>query len=292
MQQALQTAEYVPGIITDMDNNTYHSHHAISSTDIKLVMRSLYHYHSEKINDDPELKKERTKALNIGTAFHILALEPEKFDKYIAVDPDDYPTKKECGRTIEDQRAEFCAKHPGKIILKAKDIDDKKRGMAKAIRNDAAARYLLQGKGLVESSLFAIEPTYNIECKIRPDWLRDDDLIVDLKSAEDASDEAFDRSIWNYKYHVSAAFYMDIFEQVKGRKAAGFVLLPVESKPPYAVGNPVLLEEGDDWINIGRKSYFESLQKLSQAFTTKKYPAYGSEIRKSMPKPWMNNLTN
>jgi len=278
-------------ILKHISNEEYHASTAISKSGLDLIAKSPAHYHAEKINEDPELKRERTKSLDIGTAFHLLALEPESFDANIAVDADKYPTKKECGRTIEEQRAEFAAANAGKVIIRESDLDSKLRKMADSIRNHPAARYLLQGKGMVEASIFCKDTIHGVNCRVRPDWLREDGLIIDLKTTKDASASGFDKAIWNYRYHVQAAFYMDMYEVVTGKRSPGFVLIPVENTAPFLAGEPVLIEEGDDWLNIGRRAYLENIETYARCLETGKWPGYGEKVRKSMPMPWMNNLT-
>lgn len=283
---ALQRAEFVPHIIADMSNEDYHSQPAISKSGLDLIAKSPAHFYAEKISTDESIKREQTKSLDIGTAFHLLALEPENFDKYIAIDSDSYPTKKECGRTIEQQRDEFAASNPGKIILREKDMEGL-RERAKSIRNHPAAKYLLQGNGMVEPSVFARQPFFEIDCRIRPDWLRHDDLIIDLKTTKDASAHGFDKAIFNYRYHVQAAFYMDMYELATGKKSPGFVLIPVENSAPFLTGEPVLIEEGDLWLDIGRREYMANIETYGHCLDTGIYPGYGNEIRKSIPPQWV-----
>lgn len=287
---AILKQEFVPHIIEDMSNEEYHSSDFVSKSGLDLVAKTPAHYYFEKIHDDQDLKHERTKSLNVGTAFHYLALEPANFDKHIAIDPDNYPTKKECGRTIDEQRQEFIDRNYGKIILRPNNMDNL-HNMAQSIRNHPAAKYLLQGKGMVEPSIFAREPIYDIDCRVRPDWLREDGLIIDLKTTRDASPAGFDKAIWNYRYHVQAAFYMDMYELATGKKPQGFVLIPVENSAPFLTGEPVLIEEGDDWLNIGRRAYMENIETYAKCIKSGIWPGYGTEVRKSMPAPWMNNLT-
>lgn len=289
MQTALVKPEFVPHVIADMSNEEYHSSDFISKSGLDLVAKTPAHYYWQKISEDEDMKRERTKSMNTGTAFHYLALEPDNFDRHIAIDADSYPTKKECGRTIEEQRQEFANSNPGKVILRKSDMENMHH-MARSIRNHPAARYLLQGKGMVEASMFAKDPIYDVGCRIRPDWLRDDGFIIDLKTTKDASASGFDKAIWNFRYHVQAAFYMDLYEWVRGKKAAGFALIPVENHAPFLTGEPVLIEEGDDWLNIGRRAYLENIETYARCLQQDKWPGYGEQVRKSMPPVWANNL--
>ena len=91
-----------------------------------------------------------------------------------------------------------------------------------------------------------------ILCRCRPDFWREDDIIVDVKTTEDASPEEFSRSLAKWRYHVQAPFYMDGIELATGRRPKGFVFLVVEKKPPYAVAAYTLDPES---IELGRSEY-------------------------------------
>jgi hypothetical protein len=56
-------------IRTDLTNEQYHAHHAISSSDVKAAARSLAHWKGAE--------RKESLALDIGTAFHEMTLEPE-----------------------------------------------------------------------------------------------------------------------------------------------------------------------------------------------------------------------
>jgi PDDEXK-like domain of unknown function (DUF3799) len=271
-----------PGIFPDMSNEAYHEHHAISKSGLDLIRRSPFHYWAEKSSDDDDLKRKTTKAMNIGTAFHLLALEPEKFDARIAVAPDlNLSTKigKETWRVFEEES-------PGKILLRPADMDGLSE-MAKSIRNHAGARYLLQGKGMVEASMFWRESIYGIDCRCRPDWMRDDGLLIDVKTTDNASPEVFDRHFWNMRYHVQGAFYVDGFEAILKAPCPGFAFIVVEKKPPYAVSLRILTAE---YVNIGRRAYLEDIETFARCQRENDWPGYGLEVREIHPPAWANNL--
>jgi exodeoxyribonuclease VIII len=114
-----------------------------------------------------------------------------------------------------------------------------------------------------------------IECKARPDFLREGHLIVDVKSTDDASYRAFQRSLANFQYHVQAAFYLDGASAVLGQNFNEFVVLAVEKDPPYAV-NTFLLDEA--MINEGRALYRRALQMLKCCMEAKVFPAYPDQL--------------
>lgn len=279
---ALQIKEFVPHVIADMTNEQYHSHSAISKSSLDLIRRSPLHYYIEKIGTDEDLKRKQTKAMNVGTAFHLLALEPDKFDAHVAVSPELNKATKEGKATW----AAFEAANQGKILLRPDDMEDL-REMAKMIQAHPAAKFLLQGKGMVEASIFWRDDIYNADCRARPDWMRDDGLLIDIKTCEDASPAQFDRHFWNYRYHVQAAFYLDGYKAVYGKESPGFVFIVVEKKPPYAVSVRMITPE---YTEIGRRAYLENLETYAKCLETGIFPGYGNEVIEIHPPAWANNL--
>lgn len=272
----------MPHLITTMSNEEYHSSDAISKSGLDLIHRSPLHYFCEKIGDDPDKKRKQTKAMAVGTAFHLMALEPEKFDEAVAVAPDvDL-------RTIKGKEAfkEFEAINASKIILRSPDMDDL-REMANSIREHAGARYLLQGKGMVEASMFWQEDSQGVDCRIRPDWMRDDGLLIDIKTTENAAPDVFDRHFWNFRYHVQSAFYLDGYEAVHKKASPGFVFIVVEKKPPYAVSLRMVTAE---YVDIGRRAYLDDLATYARCLRENEWPGYGLEVREIHPPAWANAL--
>ena len=91
---------------------------------------------------------------------------------------------------------------------------------------------------------------YNVNCKGMLDYHRDD-MIIDLKTTQDASYNGFMRSVRKYKYHKQAAYYMDAV------KAYRFIIIAIEKTPPFSIN---VFELGDDMIDEGRDMYNHELE--------------------------------
>jgi exodeoxyribonuclease VIII len=131
--------------------------------------------------------------------------------------------------------------------------------------------------GKAEQSVYWTDPVTGILCRCRPDFWREDDIIVDVKTTEDASPEEFSRSLAKWRYHVQAPFYMDGIELATGRRPKGFVFLVVEKKPPYAVAAYTLDPES---IELGRAEYRADLERLAECQRTDQWPGFGGTIQK------------
>lgn len=140
--------------------------------------------------------------------------------------------------------------------------------------------------GKAEKSVYWIDATTGVLCRCRPDWWRDDNLIVDLKTTEDASPEGFARSIAKFRYDVQDAFYTDGVQQATGKRPKAFVFIAVEKKPPYGVGVYVLDAETKD---LGRAQYQHDLRVYAECLRTGEWPGYGDKIQTISLPAWHAN---
>lgn len=159
--------------------------------------------------------------------------------------------------------------------------------MRDALMAHPAANALLTGvPGEAEKSVYWIDATTGVLCRCRPDWWRDDNLIVDLKTTEDASPEGFARSIAKFRYDVQDAFYTDGVQQATGKRPKAFVFIAVEKKPPYGVGVYVLDAETKD---LGRAQYQHDLRVYAECVRTGVWPGYGDKIQTISLPAWHAN---
>lgn len=196
---------------------------ALSSSDLKQVLRSPAHYIAYKANRMPE-----TKAQRFGSLAHKAILEPAFFRPLVA--PKVYRRTKE-GKAAWEQ---FLAAAVDVDVVDADELLDIE-GMVAAVKESPEAQKLLK-TGVAEISAYASYGSVDLRC--RPDWRCDSRrLLVNLKTAEDASPDAFVRQVANYKYHVQAAVEMYIAASIWQVPPTDlqYRWLVVEKEPPYAV---------------------------------------------------------
>lgn len=249
------------GLVPHMSAEDYHAHSAIGSTTLARARRSWAHALTPF---------ERTAALDFGSAFHTLAGEPKLFkEKYAKAPVCDRRTKE--GKEIY---ARFEAQNQGKTILKSDEFDALDGMLASLIQHKIGLA-LLTG-GMAEVSAFWTDQETGIACKCRPDYLRTNDVIVDIKTAEDASQDAFQRTLSLYGRHIQTAIYLDGLTAITGRKFTNFVHLVIEKKPPYAIA---IYSLDDDSIEQGRREYKNLLKQYSFCQKLDHYPAYPEEVQ-------------
>lgn len=84
-QAATEPPHFEPGRYPDIPNETYHASNGISSTMLKDARISLMYYQRRHITK--VIQRERSEALDFGSLFHTLVLEPEKLNAEFSLPP-------------------------------------------------------------------------------------------------------------------------------------------------------------------------------------------------------------
>lgn len=174
-----------------------------------------------------------------------------------------------------DVQAEWHQNNGHRTVLPAEHFDQLRAMLESVMAHPAASALLTGAKGKAEQSVYWIDAITGQLCRCRPDFWREDNIIVDVKTAEDASPEGFAKSIANWRYHVQHAIYVDGVKAATGKEPR-FVFLVVEKKPPYAVAVYVLDPES---IALGRAEYRRDLQLYAECVRSGQWPGYGEKIQ-------------
>jgi len=258
-----------PGLIERLPFADYCAIEAVNHSSLKHLARSPAHFKAaaEKVDEAD------SKALRIGRAFHMASLEPHLFEECYVAKPEGIDR-----RTKEGKEAwalfELTAGH--KEIL-AGDEYECATAMAGAVLMHPTARTVVNdAPGLVEASFVWRDPATGILCKGRADrTVTSQRLLVDLKSTEDASPGAFQRSAFKYGYHRQMAMYLDGLAAV-GHPMEGALLVAVEKTPPYALAVYLLAE---DAISFGRSEYRTLLGILKSCQESGDWPGYPEDVQ-------------
>jgi exodeoxyribonuclease VIII len=251
------------GIIPGIPIDEYHAHKSVSKSQLDQMAKSPAHYLASLTTPRKE-----TSAMRIGSIFHGMVLEPERVK--IAVAPVCDKRTKEGKATWEA----FCLENHGAEIVTA-DEGEMLNGMAESIRKHPAASALLNGPGIAEGSCFWSDEQSGELCRCRPDFYREDGIVVDLKTTEDASLDGFTRSVAKYNYAVQAAFYSDGVEAATSMPVRGFAFIACEKTPPYAVQ---CFQLDFQAMEAGRVIYRTLLLDLADCKIAGNYPAYSNKI--------------
>lgn len=178
---------------------------------------------------------------DIGTAAHLMALEPEKFDGAIRI-VEEADWRKAAAREAAEQ-----ARADGLIPFLRKEVTALQEAR-EALWKEPLVRMALTG-GEAEKSLFWQDEGTGMWCRIRPDYIpRGGKRLFDYKTAASAAPADFGKTIYRNGYHQQAAWYLDGYEAVTGSRPEEFWFIVQEKAAPYLVAfyrmDPLSIEMG------------------------------------------------
>lgn len=254
------------GWVRELEAEEYHSGGEVSASFLKTFSaKSPAHAQAERLAPPQE-----TPALRFGRAVHARILEPEAFEKRYAIAPRvDRRTK--LGRELWEI---FQAGHPNAEAL-TEDEAVLLDGIAGAVESHPLAPDLLQG-GEAELSGFWTDPEHGLPCRCRPDYARlADGVLIDLKTAVDASPAAFARSIATFGYAIQAAHYAEAVRILTGERLRDWLFIVVEKTPPFAVA---VYRLDSDALRAGHAARCRALHRLAECMASDRWPGYSEHI--------------
>lgn len=239
----------------------YHGNYRtyLSSSDLRRILRSPAHYRAPN--------PPTTQAQEIGTLVHERILEPDLWEARRR------PSARIDRRTKEGKAlAEWQSSQEESLGLKfiPEDLYNTIEAIADSVHASVGSTGLLTG-GVGELSGFCNINDVNI--RVRPDYLKDD-VIVDLKTCQDARPEAFVRSIFQYGYDVQAALYETAAWTIDGKQRE-FIWIAVEKEPPYGV---CIYRASSDVIARGQVAYEKAIEIYKTCSALDVWPGYSTEI--------------
>jgi hypothetical protein len=244
-------ADLLLGVRRGLPFGDYLKVRALSNSGLKLLAKSPRHYAASWDPERPDA--EPSDALRRGSLLHTLALEPHTFAQRYRVKPAGMNFATKDGKAWRDATPKSV-----EVVSEAEH--------AAAVRQAANLRQLpevaaLLGAGESEVSFFWIDPRSGAYCKGRADWVfraPGGVVLLDLKTTEDATPDAFARSVVRYGYHRQAALYSEGWTLATGEPVLGFVFGAVESAWPHDAV-PYML---DDEAMSKARAQIESLMDL------------------------------
>ena len=215
-------------------NEVYHSHNSISASGLKTIYKkSVFHYiNKEQFTSTP--------AMNFGSAVHSALLEPDKKEILALPEKINLRTKKD-----RDFKAKLIEDNKDKIII---SHDEKKylEQIVDNVNSNSLAMKLLNGLDEIEYSYYG--SIDEVDVRVRPDGLKRNRHIIDIKTCQDASPKAFRNAIYNFSYHLQACFYSEAL----GYDPASFRFIAIENKYPFDVA---VYSLSDELIERGKTAW-------------------------------------
>jgi exodeoxyribonuclease VIII len=188
-----------------------------------------------------------------------------------------------CAFQLWDEiKAEWLANNGHRIVLEPEEWDQL-HNMRAAVMAHPAARSILSMKGKAEQSVYWVDEETGVLCRIRPDWwVRQKGIVLDVKTTEDASAEAFRNSIARYGYDSQDAMYTDGIKAATGKTLRLFAFLAVEKSARVVDGQPLgvavyLLDDASR--DLGRAKYRANLKTYAECERSGNWPGYGNVVQ-------------
>lgn len=133
----------------------------------------------------------------------------------------------------------------------------------------------VSGKLEIEDvELSCLARLFGCDVRCRPDAVTAGGLIVDLKTTQNASERAFTSDAWKYRYHVQAAFYVDVLRACNV-DVEGFLFVAIEKESPYLVQ---CFRASEQFLERGRREYQEDLATYRECLDSGNWPGLSEDV--------------
>lgn len=233
-------------IVRALPEAEYHARKALSASGAWLLANDCpaVYWYGSPFNPDAA-PSENGKPMDIGTALHLAALEPDRMSERITVvDAEDWRTK--AAREARD-----AAYGAGIVPLLTKDLALVERLAAALRANEFVAKLLHRADTEVSYFWQARE----IACKARADIVTfGGRAMADLKASASASPLFFQRQAFNAGHFLRDPFYRDGWEVATGQRMTDYWYVIVAREEPHLVSVIKLDERAIEWgrLMIGR----------------------------------------
>jgi hypothetical protein len=227
-----------PGAYSNISNEDYHRNpnllpeDSLSASGMKtLLSKSPRHFwHGSAMNPNRPAEKDKAH-YSIGKATHDVLLLEDRWPTHYHVLPADFngnATKAQAEWHAERE----AARDAGKVILKH-DEAQTVLAMAASLRANKLATALLT-HGESEVTLAWQDEKTGVWLRARPDFLpHKKQIIPDLKTCADGSEQGFSRAISNNGYAIAAAVYLEGIRVIFGEADRAWVHIAIEKEDPH-----------------------------------------------------------
>lgn len=213
-------------IIHGMPDAEYRKLARLSKHDSDEYVRNPFAYFKRK---EAGYHREPTEAMKLGTALHMKVLEPELFEQtYVAV-PESIKVRrgKEWDAFVQANEGKECLRLSQYVQISA---------MASALTSFEPNKPIFEATPREWREVVLLSELLDIPIKSKVDMIcPEKGIIVDVKTASDASPEAFARQCAEFAYDVQAAWYA-MNAEANGLNIKQICFFVVENEFPYVTG--------------------------------------------------------
>lgn len=272
--EALEALQPGEGLTHDsLPNADYHAGPGLSVSGAKRLLQTPYHYHALTGSRTAPSKAPTAGMVN-GTLVHCLVLEPDEFGLRYTVGPEGVDVRTKAWKEFGAQALAAGLE----VITQA--MYERAKGQAEALRLVPAVAELL-AEGIAEQSVYWRDTAHGLLLKCRPDWRSPvahgkGIVLLDVKTATDASAEGFASACAKFGYYMQDPWYCEGVQAATGVEVHGMVFGVVESDYPHAAAAYML---SDAARAEGREAAARARSTYAGCITRGEWPGYPQDIQ-------------
>ncbi len=230
--------DFKPHWIQDLTDDEYHGDKRfVSSSNIKKVLESKRIFYNDFfLGEKPEEKEHQS----LGKLVHMAFLEGEKFrDKFVVMPKFSGKTTKgeitysrNC-KEVKDKEEAWLKSLPADAVKVTEEEREQIIASVYSVLDHPDSEDIFKDS-LTEVSGFYVDKKTGIKCKIRPDILSTNCLMLgDLKTSRRTSSEGFWNDFFDMGYHISMFMYAEGIKEINGIYPEVIPMVVIEKKMPF-----------------------------------------------------------
>lgn len=264
-------SDLLKGFIRNMPEAEYHADPGLNASTLKCpTARDMRAAKSGERSVTPA----QLAAFAQGSATHKAVLERHRFEADIHVVGTKTLTSKEAAEAREAM--------PQKIVLTEEMREIALRQADMVWQHEQAAEYLGASQDFEVSAFVDDEDGQRLKARIDCRPPTGANFLLDVKTVQGPSINAFLRSVENFHYDLQAAFYLYVDQLVGGEGREEFAFLLVSKAPPYHVRMCLLTNE---YLEHGREQMHQQIDVWKQAKELCHWAGYEKEGVRIIDKP-------
>jgi hypothetical protein len=200
--------------------------------------------------------------MQYGTVLHGRLLEPDSFESRFYAMPKTNRTTKS-GKALYAEHIQAAA---GRFTFPAEWLAGIERIVDNAHRHRRAHAILSRGEA--EVAFAWVDAETGIKLKIKADWMTEDVLVADVKSALDVSRDGFGRACARLSYPLSAFMYCEGVRVVTGADPR-WAFIACEKDLPNTVN---VFHDTEHFMRRGRAMFRTALRRLAECRARGAFP--------------------
>lgn len=252
----------------------YADHGRLSNSMISTFIESATLFYHEYVARD--FKRETTPQMLFGSALHCHMLQPNEYHRRFKVAP-------KCDRRTKEGKAmyeEFQSTLGDAEVLTADQLATVHACVGALLKNDYINQAFCSDVRRVNEQPITFEYA-GMKCKALPDMLLPDAAILfDLKTTNDPSPGAFERTVTDRGYHRQAWFYREALRRTQDLDCE-FVFVCVRNVFPHETATYTL---DDKMYEIAEKEINAAITGIQERYVSGRWtPSYSEGTKRLSP---------